>query len=64
MYKALKDEDDEALLQAKSACKGQLFEIVADQNGEIFRKEILTIVFAKRFAGYKRADLLLRCPER
>ena len=64
MYKALKDEDDEALLKAKSACKGQLFEIVADQNGEIFRKEILTIVFAKRFAGYKRADLLLRCPER
>ncbi|HET9277679.1 MAG TPA: alpha-glucan family phosphorylase, partial [Flavitalea sp.] len=64
MYKALKAEDDKALLEAKSACKEQLFEIVADQNGEIFKKEILTIVFAKRFAGYKRADLLLRNPER
>lgn len=64
MYKALESGNDNALLQAKSASKEQLFEIVADQNGEIFKKEILTIVFAKRFAGYKRADLLLRNMER
>jgi starch phosphorylase len=30
---------------------------VADQCGEIYNPEIFTLVFAKRFAGYKRADL-------
>jgi len=37
---------------------------VADQTGEIYDKKVLTIVFAKRFAGYKRADLLLYDMER
>ncbi|HEY0678483.1 MAG TPA: alpha-glucan family phosphorylase [Chitinophagaceae bacterium] len=64
MYAAISAKDDEALRKTKSACKEELFEIVADQNGEIFDRNILTIVFAKRFAGYKRADLLLRNPER
>jgi starch phosphorylase len=33
--------------------------VVADQCGEIYDSSVCTIVFAKRFAGYKRADLLL-----
>lgn len=64
MYEALEAGDDHALIQRKLECKDLLFEIVADQNGEIFRRDVLTIVFAKRFTGYKRADLLLRDRER
>lgn len=64
MYKALEAGDDQALIQRKLTCKDLLFEIVADQNGEIFRRDVLTIVFAKRFTGYKRADLLLRDRDR
>jgi starch phosphorylase len=64
MYKALKEEDDNALRDHKRICKEQLFELVADQNGEIYDPDVLTLVFAKRIAGYKRADLLFRKMER
>jgi starch phosphorylase len=64
MYRALNAGDDHALMQRKRACKEILFETVADENGEIFRSDVLTIVFAKRFTGYKRADLLLRDRDR
>jgi starch phosphorylase len=40
------------------ADKKRAFEIVADQTGKIFDPKVLTIVWARRFAGYKRADLL------
>jgi starch phosphorylase len=59
MYAALNANSDEELIKLKIAGKEQLFETVADQNGEILDKNVLTIVFAKRFTGYKRADLLL-----
>jgi glycogen phosphorylase len=59
MYEALAANNDEQIVQLKKAAKDQLFELVADQNGEIYDNKILTLVFAKRFAGYKRADLLL-----
>ncbi|HLI94046.1 MAG TPA: alpha-glucan family phosphorylase, partial [Puia sp.] len=58
MYKAISLSDEKALKERKSACKEELFQIVADENGEIYDRSIFTIVFAKRFAGYKRADLL------
>lgn len=64
MYAALAAGDDAALLAAKHAGKLQLFEEVADQNGEIYDPKIFTLVFAKRFAGYKRADLLLHDMDR
>ncbi len=64
MYKALSLHDDDALRLRKETAKDQLFEIVADQNGEILDRKILTLVFAKRIAGYKRADLLLHNMER
>jgi starch phosphorylase len=47
-----------AALQRKKEMKKRLFEVVADQTGKIFDENILTIVWARRFAGYKRADLL------
>lgn len=64
MYHALAQDDDESLARIKKNCKKILFEEIADQNGEIYDDNILTIVFAKRFGGYKRAGLLLQDMER
>jgi starch phosphorylase len=64
MYKALHKNDDAALAKRKRKCKQLLFEEVADQNGEIFNENVLTIVFAKRFGGYKRPELLLNNMDR
>ena len=58
LYKAL-DNDVSNFNNIKIIAKEKLFEVVADQNGEILQKNVLTLVFAKRFTGYKRADLLL-----
>ena len=44
--------------------KQELFEFVANQTGKKFDENILTIVWARRFAGYKRANLLLHDFER
>ncbi|HEX8529366.1 MAG TPA: alpha-glucan family phosphorylase, partial [Cytophagales bacterium] len=60
MYEALEAGDDEALRERKRERKRQLFEEVADQCGEIYDPNVLTIVWARRFADYKRADLLMR----
>jgi glycogen phosphorylase len=64
MYKALGQNNDTAIMQIKASCKQALFELVADQCGEIYDEKICTIVFAKRFTGYKRADLLFHDMER
>ena len=64
MYNALKNNEDTALLKRKKQCKQLLFEEVADQNGEMYDENILTIVFAKRFGGYKRPELLLHNMDR
>ncbi|MBO6185210.1 MAG: alpha-glucan family phosphorylase [Chryseobacterium sp.] len=48
----------------KKILKKRLFRIVADQTGNLFDPNIFTIVWARRFAGYKRADLLLQDKER
>lgn len=64
LYEALDSNDYVALQQAKIMGKRNLFEIVADQNGEIYDENICTIVFAKRFAGYKRPDLFFHDMER
>ena len=58
MYRCLTESNIE-IKNVKKVRKQKLFEIVADQCGEIYDENICTIVFAKRFAGYKRADLLL-----
>lgn len=59
MYAALKISNDAALRERKKECKEKLFEEIADQCGLFFSPDILTIVFAKRFTGYKRPELLL-----
>ncbi|WP_437371079.1 alpha-glucan family phosphorylase [Maribacter litoralis] len=57
--KAWKKKNSEAFAKRKVELKSVLFEHVLDQTGKIFDPNVLTIVWARRFAGYKRADLLL-----
>jgi glycogen phosphorylase len=64
MYEAVRMTNMPELKNLKTQGKRSLFDLVADQNGEILDPHLLTIVFAKRFAGYKRPDLLLRDTER
>lgn len=64
MYQALENNDDEALRNKKYQRKRLLFDEVADQCGEIYDEKIFTIVFARRFAGYKRADLFFHDMDR
>ena len=64
MYQALEENNNNELMERKAAGKKQLFELVADQCGEMYDEKICTIIFAKRFTGFKRADLLFRDTER
>jgi glycogen phosphorylase len=64
MYQALENNNDEELRKKKFQRKKSLFEQVADQCGEIYDEKIFTIVFARRFAGYKRADLFFHDMDR
>lgn len=61
---ALKAKDNDAWQARKRRMKQDLFRVVADQTGNIFDPDALTLVWARRFAGYKRADLLLQDFER
>lgn len=53
-------KDRTLYLNRKKELKQELFTEVANQTGKLFDPDILTVVWARRFAGYKRADLLLR----
>jgi starch phosphorylase len=46
------------LRDRKRELKDQLFRVVADQTGKLFDPDTLTVVWARRFAGYKRAELI------
>ena len=52
--------DLDTLRRRKREMKEKLFRIVADQSGKLMNPDVLTIVWARRFAGYKRADLITR----
>ena len=56
---ALKKDDDKALVARKKELKFKLFRTVANQTGKLFNENVLTLVWARRFAAYKRANLLL-----
>ena len=64
LYDAKDDNDDVLFDFRKKHLKKRAFRIVADQTGNLFNPNIFTIVWARRFAGYKRADLLLHDKER
>lgn len=57
-------KDREGLIKRKRRLKEKLFQVVADQTGKIFDPEVFTLVWARRFAEYKRPDLIARDIER
>lgn len=54
----------EAYKTRKTKLKNEVCEVVFQQTGKTFDPKVLTIVWARRFASYKRADLLLHDLER
>ena len=64
LYLYLDTGDDHSIDDRKKYLKKRAFEIVADQTGKLFDPHIFTIVWARRFAGYKRASLITSAEER
>ena len=64
LYNAREEREDEEFDFRKKHLKKRAFRIVADQCGKLFDSKVFTMVWARRFAGYKRADLLLKDKER
>ncbi|WP_345993862.1 alpha-glucan family phosphorylase [Sulfurimonas sp. HSL-1716] len=58
LLRALDEHEDYELVARKKHLKKMLFDEVVDQTGKMFDPEILTIVWARRFAEYKRPGLL------
>ena len=64
LYDKMEKQDDVWFDDRKKYLKKRAFEIVADQTGKLFDPNVFTIVWARRFAGYKRAELITRDIER
>ena len=62
--KAWLKKDAKAYKKRKLELKKELFDEVLNQTEKLFDPNVLTIVWARRFAGYKRAELLLHDLER
>lgn len=58
LLRAFDEHEDYELVARKKHLKRELFNTVANQTGKMFDPEILTIVWARRFAEYKRPGLL------
>jgi len=58
LIRALDEHEDYEIIARKKHLKRQLFNTIADQTGKMFDPEVLTIVWARRFAEYKRPGLL------
>jgi starch phosphorylase len=64
-YRAMEEGNDWAFDDRKKYLKKRSFNnVIADQTGKLFDPNILTIVWARRFAGYKRADMITQDKER
>lgn len=61
---ARQNSDIQGISARKKELKKQLFKTVADQTGKLFDESVFTVVWARRFAAYKRPDLLTRDRER
>jgi starch phosphorylase len=64
LYQKMEEGADYWWDDRKKYLKRRAFEIVADQTGKLFNPNVFTIVWARRFAGYKRAELITRDIER
>ncbi|HLK28400.1 MAG TPA: alpha-glucan family phosphorylase [Puia sp.] len=60
LYRKMEEGDDYWFDDRKKYLKKRAFEIVADQTGKVFDPNVFTIVWARRFAGYKRAEFITR----
>jgi starch phosphorylase len=58
LEKARIGKDSKTITDRKKELKTKLFKTVADQCGKLFDPNVLTIVWARRFAAYKRPDIL------
>jgi starch phosphorylase len=52
------DKDTDKIAARKKELKALFFKTVANQCGKLFDPNVLTIVWARRFAAYKRPDML------
>lgn len=57
-------KDFDKIADRKQELKRELFKTVANQCGKLFDPTVLTIVWARRFAAYKRPDMLVWDMER
>ncbi len=64
LYRSMEEQNDVTWDDRKKHLKKRAFEIVVDQTGKLFDPNVFTIVWARRFAGYKRAELITRDLER
>src|SRR5882757_1328504 len=64
LYRFMEEHNDYGFDDRKRYLKKRAFDVVADQTGKLFKPGVFTIVWARRFAGYKRAELLTRDQER
>ncbi|KIC93065.1 alpha-glucan family phosphorylase [Flavihumibacter solisilvae] len=60
LYRYMEEGNDVMWDDRKQYLKRRAFELVADQTGKLYDPKVFTIVWARRFAGYKRADLITR----
>jgi len=58
LVQALDEHENFEVIARKKHLKKNLFEEVADQTGKLLDPDVLTIVWARRFAEYKRPGLL------
>ncbi len=58
LIRNLDEHEDYEVVARKKHLKKILFDEVADQTGKMFDPEVFTIVWARRFAEYKRPGLL------
>lgn len=64
MWRAVRKIPDQRFWETHLELKGQLLDMVYEREGIRLDKDVLTIVWARRFATYKRPDLLFRDMER
>ena len=64
LYFAMDEQNEERFIDRKRFLKKRAFDVVADQTGKLMNPNVFTIVWARRFAGYKRADMITRDMDR
>jgi starch phosphorylase len=58
LVQALDEHEDYEIIARKKHLKRILFDLVADQTGKMFDPDVLTLVWSRRFAEYKRPGLI------